>query len=86
MYFFPTMSPTNDKCSWIAHSHIEKMNKTANQQAEITFKNGKIITLNMSFGSMLNQVQRTAQFRYILDERIKFLQKHRTYLDQEILP
>ncbi|HLR41200.1 MAG TPA: competence protein ComK [Virgibacillus sp.] len=78
MYFIPTMSPKSDKCSWIAHSYIEKMYKAANQQAKILFKNGKIITLDISFGSMLNQVQRTAQFRYILDERIKFLRKHQT--------
>src|SRR5690625_5704700 len=61
MYFIPTMSPTSDKCSWIAHSYIEKIYKAANQQAKILFKNGKIITLDISFGSMLNQVQRTAQ-------------------------
>lgn len=78
MYFFPTSSPTNPKCSWIAHTHISEVNKAANQSTELVFKNGQKIIVDVSFGSMLNQVQRTAQFRYLLDNRIKFLQKHKT--------
>src|SRR5690625_5941916 len=27
MYFFPTKSPANPECSWIAHSHIDNLNK-----------------------------------------------------------
>lgn len=73
MYFFPTASPTNPNCSWIAHSHIDQVNQTDHRNTEVTFKNGKKITLGISFGSMLNQVQRTAQFRYLLDNRIQFL-------------
>lgn len=76
MYFFPTTSPTNPKCSWIAHSHIDKMNKVLDQRTEIIFKNGKRILLESSYGSMMNQVQRTAQFRYLLDNRIRFLQQY----------
>lgn len=87
MYFFPTMSPANSKCSWIAHSHIDKVNKVASQSqsTEVVFKNGKKIILDISFGSMLNQVQRTAQFRYILDERMKKLQKFKMDPDKEPL-
>lgn len=76
MYFFPTTSPTNSKCSWIAHSHIDQVNQGPGRQTEIIFKNKKSIFVDISFGSMLNQVQRTAQYRYLLDERIKYLQRH----------
>lgn len=76
MYFFPTTSPTNPKCSWIAHSHIDQVNQGTGRQAEIIFKNHKTILLDISFGSMLNQVQRTAQYRYLLDNRIKYLKRH----------
>ncbi|WP_327607239.1 competence protein ComK [Virgibacillus tibetensis] len=76
MYFFPTSSPKNSKCSWIAHSHIDKVNKGANHRTEIVFKNGKSILVESSYGSILNQIQRTAQYRYLLDNRIRFLQKH----------
>ena len=77
MYFFPTISPKNTKCSWIAHSHIDKMKKkkTKTHCTEIIFKNGKSITIDVSYGSLLNQIQRTAQFRYLLDNRIKYLQR-----------
>lgn len=76
MYFFPTYSPISPKCSWIAHSHIDQVNRVTNHSTEIIFKNGKQILLDISYGSMLNQVQRTAQFRYLLDNRIKFLQQY----------
>ncbi|GAA0448133.1 MAG: competence protein ComK [Bacillota bacterium] len=76
MYFFPTTSPSSSKCSWIAHSHIDQVLKAANYGTEILFKNGKRVFLDISYGSALNQVQRTAQFRYLLDNRIRFLQKH----------
>ncbi|MFC4559180.1 competence protein ComK [Virgibacillus kekensis] len=78
MYFFPTISPTNSKCSWIAHSYIDQVNEGPgpNRSTEIIFKNGKTVLLSVSYGSMLNQVQRTAQYRYLLDNRISYLRKH----------
>src|SRR5699024_3455758 len=72
-YFFPTYSPNSSKCSWIAHSHIEHVNKREDKQTEITFKNKRSVILDVSYGSILNQVQRTAQFCYLLDNRIKYL-------------
>ncbi|MEN2767688.1 competence protein ComK [Ornithinibacillus xuwenensis] len=75
MYFFPTTSPTNSKCSWIAHSHIDQVNRAVNQCTEIVFKTGRTITLDTSYGSVMNQIHRTAQFRYLLDNRIKHLQQ-----------
>ena len=75
MYFFPTASPTNTKCSWIAHTHILEIQPIGKSKTKITFKNGKSIILTVSYGSMLNQVQRTAQFRFSLDTRIKLLKE-----------
>ncbi|WP_234028587.1 competence protein ComK [Lentibacillus sp. Marseille-P4043] len=76
MYFFPTTSPSSPKCSWIAHSHIDQVNKASNQHTELLFKTGKKVILDISYGSVLNQVQRTAQFRYLLDNRFRYLRKH----------
>lgn len=74
MYFFPTASPKNKKCSWISHSHIQFIRPVKqNRQTEILFKNGKCIIVNVSYGSMLNQIQRTAQYRYSLDSRIEII-------------
>jgi len=84
MYFFPTRSPNHPNCSWIAHSHIDQVKKGNHNRAEILFKNGRYITLDVSFGSIMNQIQRTAQFRYLLDNRIRFLQKkHRADAAEE---
>lgn len=38
MYFFPTSSPRNKHCSWIAHSHIDFIQPTKNQMTEVHFK------------------------------------------------
>ncbi|HEY4601889.1 MAG TPA: competence protein ComK [Cerasibacillus sp.] len=73
MYFFPTISPANAQCSWISHTHIKRVNKAPKQHSEIVFTNGRKLLLNVSFGSIINQVQRTAQFRYLLDSRLKQL-------------
>jgi len=86
MYFFPTHSPTNPKCSWISHTHIDTVNKAENNKTEIVFKNGKKIILDVSYGSVLNQIQRTAQFRYLLDNRIKYLMQEKTDIVAEPSP
>lgn len=71
MFFFPTSSPKHKTCSWIAHSHIAYINPKHNQrETEIIFKNGRNILLPVSYGSINNQVQRTAQFRYDLETRL----------------
>jgi competence protein ComK len=75
MYYFPTTSPTSSTCSWIAHSHIDKMRKAETSGTEIIFKNSKKIHVEVSYGSLLNQIQRTAQLRFLLDNRLKFLQQ-----------
>lgn len=70
MYFFPTASPTNPKCAWISHSHVAQVNNVNGNFAELIFNNGRKLPLEVSYGSMWNQVQRTAQFRFLLDKRI----------------
>jgi len=73
MYFFPTASPSNKQCSWIAHSHVKEINPIKKGKTEIVFKNDQRVIIHVSYGSMLNQLQRTAQFRFSLDTRIKLL-------------
>lgn len=71
MFFFPTSSPRLKTCSWIAHSHIKTINsKDSDRTTEIVFKNGRSVIIPVSFGSMTNQLRRTAQFRYDLEGRL----------------
>ncbi len=75
MYFFPTYSPMSPKCSWIAHSHVDRVKELPEGRTEIIFRNGKTIVLDVSYGSMLNQIRRTAQFRFLLDNRMRNIKK-----------
>lgn len=75
MYFFPTYSPMSPKCSWINHSHVSSARELADGKTELMFKNGKKIILDVSCGSLTNQVLRTAQYRYRLDERLRSLKR-----------
>lgn len=83
IYFFPTVSPASPACSWIAHTHIYKIRETKNQQTEITFKTGQKVIVEVSVGSIQNQVNRTAQFRYLLGARVSPL-KTRVYASDQI--
>ncbi|MCP8615532.1 competence protein ComK [Salirhabdus salicampi] len=71
MYFFPTSSPVKPSCSWIAHSHIENVQEMEHNQSKITFVSGQSVVYPISYGSMMNQVHRTAQFRYKFTERLQ---------------
>ncbi|SEU03950.1 competence protein ComK [Salinibacillus kushneri] len=72
MFFFPTTSPNNPTCAWIAHSHIFQIKPLDKDKTKIIFKTGQEIIVSVSYGSMMNQIQRTAQFRYKLTERLHY--------------
>lgn len=73
IYFFPTASPTNAKCIWVSHSHYDYIKSIDAKHTEIYFTNGKSIIVQASYGSLMNQINRTAQFRFALDHRINTL-------------
>ncbi len=70
MYYFPTESPLRSTCIWIAHTHVKKIKEATHQRTEVIFTNDKRLIVDISYGSMQNQINRTAQFRYLLDNRI----------------
>ena len=72
MFFFPTTSPQNSKCIWIAHTHVSKIEPKDTYDTIVKFKNGKEIIVPVSYGSMINQLQRTAHYRYKLTERLQY--------------
>lgn len=70
MYFFPTSSPRNKTCSWLAHTHIDNVHPTNNKKSsQIIFKNGRDIILPVSYVSMEKQLARAAQYRFALESR-----------------
>lgn len=68
--FFPTTSPDNSDCIWINLEKIDKYYKLEKKLSAIKFKNGDIIKINVSFGSLSNQILRASRLKYVLDERI----------------
>ncbi|WP_017754302.1 competence protein ComK [Calidifontibacillus oryziterrae] len=70
IYMFPTISPYKDTCAWISHSYILNYFSVEREKTEVLFTNHTSIILDISKGSFENQLNRTAQFRYILSNRV----------------
>ncbi len=70
MYFFPIISPKRKECSWIAHKYIRSYKGENDHTTTIHFINGASVNVPVSAGMIANQVQRTAQFRFILEDRL----------------
>ncbi|GAB2533387.1 competence protein ComK [Gracilibacillus alcaliphilus] len=82
MYFFPLESPSKKSCSWIAHSHVLEIDKADTYYTRIVFKNGRELLLNVSYASLLNQLYRTAQYRYLLSNKIESLLEHSQFVSE----
>src|SRR5699024_3178508 len=68
MYFFPTESPQNKSCSWLAHSYIADINPINDgSKTVIKFTNSIIIMIHNKYESMQNQLYHIAKFRYRLN-------------------
>lgn len=68
--FFPTTSAENEKCVWINLEKIDKYYKLDPKRTAIVFKNGNLIELDISYGSLTNQILRASRLKFLLDQRI----------------
>lgn len=68
--FFPTSSPRFDNCYWISLKHVEKYLKNYNN-SKIIFKNGYELDINISYGSLENQILRSTRLESLLRTRKK---------------
>lgn len=71
IYFFPIISPKRKDCTWIAHKFIRSYKGETDHTTTILFSNGSSINVPVSHGMLANQVQRTAHFRIILEDRLQ---------------
>jgi competence protein ComK len=69
--FFPTKSPDSSECVWINLGQVGKYYSVNKHTSAIEFKNGDILELDISIGSLTNQVLRASRLKIVLDERIK---------------
>lgn len=70
--FFPTSSPRYDTCYWISLNNMENYVKHSKNKSSIIFKNGKRLDLDISFGSLENQVMRATMLEAVLNRRKRF--------------
>ena len=66
--FFPTSSPKMEECCWISLNNLisyEKLDK----QSVIKFKNGFILSTDMSYFSLENQILRASRLENVMRRR-----------------
>ena len=66
--FFPTASPRVEDCHWISLKHVDKLEKNG-LKTKILFKNGQELNLNVSYGSLENQLLRATRLQSIMRDR-----------------
>lgn len=68
--FFPTCSPKQPDCIWISLLNLELYQKNQ-KTSQIGFKNNQIISLDISYGSLENQIFRATMLLMTLKKRKK---------------
>ena len=68
MIFFPTLSPKNEKCSWLSYKHIIKPDKFKDKSI-VELKNGKKLLVDVSCAILDNQMYRCSRIEDILNVR-----------------
>ncbi len=63
--FFPTNSPRLYECAWISLKHLNNY-KRNEETSKILFNNGNLLELDISYGSLDNQVLRAARLESVL--------------------
>ena len=66
--FFPTSSPRFENCSWIALNKIKNYEKNLNN-SKIIFQNDLELELNISYGSLENQILRATLLESTIRKR-----------------
>ncbi len=69
LIFFPTTSPQDNNCSWISLKNVKSYRKITSTKTEVEFKNGKILTIDISYNSFNNQIMRASRLESILRNR-----------------
>lgn len=70
LIFFPTCSSRMNNCCWISLEQIQNYTKYCNV-SKVIFKNGQELTLDISLGSLENQILRSTMLDSMLRKRRK---------------
>jgi competence protein ComK len=80
IYFFPTTSPQNSQCIWLAHEHVISHKRLEANKTLVTFRNKQSCIIPVSYSSFENQLLRTALLRTKLMQRIEESERKSFYL------
>ena len=69
LIFFPTTSPRYKNCYWISLNNIKNYEKL-NNYSKIIFNNELELSINISYGSLQNQILRATLLESVLHKRI----------------
>lgn len=69
MVFFPTTSPDDDTCIWIAVNRIDNYFDNQYNTTKIVFDNGVELLLPVSFRALQNQIFRATRLSYLIKNR-----------------
>lgn len=64
LIFFPLCSPKIRECSWVCYNNIINYKRSASG-TDIIFRNGKKITVDVSYGMFENQYMRATRLKMI---------------------
>lgn len=71
LVFFPTTSPDDEDCIWLAINKIKAYKKRKYSTTSVIFDNDTIINIPLSFGSFQNQIFRASRLCYLINVRKK---------------
>ncbi len=83
IFFFPTHSPASPQCMWVSHEHISSIFKHTSKESKILFRNRCNVTIPVSFGTIENQILRTALLKTRLVQRIAETERKMYYIYSE---
>ena len=63
--FFPTNSPRQYNCAWLALKHLQNY-KRDKDNSIVIFNNGHLLNLDISYGMLDNQVLRATRLESVL--------------------
>ena len=69
LIFFPTSSPSSNRCIWISYSNIDRYVKEE-KSTKIFFKGGKIINIEVPYYIIDNQITKCIKIEKYLNNII----------------
>ena len=69
LIFFPTVSPEDPSCSWIASKKVKEYEALSSTSIKLTFENDITIVLPVSYRSFENQLLRATRLESLLRNR-----------------